>query len=336
MEMKEVSGVLGRLSTDARVVATMAAFAIDEQPRVRIIDSDAQGPIYATDDWLLNSVRGIEFGFEDEAAFFGLDASEHGSGSMVLTQIYMYGLHAGVKPYALPMPLDLKVTDDRATVRAKLSSFEKKRRSYIRDTWEFESFTLVVSYTEGDAAIDFVLCLLSQPSLAPLYPRAERVPSLKDIISLFGKGWKDPALRALLDTLELDRQGEGRGGPLATFRRAHGFDLHFHPPGFLERAPARAVYGPVFSEIVFFRDRVFDARRWSGQLPFGLLFEDSPEQVVEKVGRPPNDRLDEDFAGWVLWHFEEFSLQVHYSSMENFVLNVRVMAPGIWAALQAA
>jgi hypothetical protein len=38
----------------------------------------------------------------------------------------------------------------------------------------------------------------------------------------------------------------------------------------------------------------------------------------------------------MLWHLPQYSLQIHYSSMENFVLRVRIMAPGVWASYAAA
>ena len=57
---------------------------------------------------------------------------------------------------------------------------------------------------------------------------------------------------------------------------------------------------------------------------------------MQKVGLPADKQADQPFTGYVLWHFPDYSLHVFYSTMENLILRVRIMAPGVWAAFRAA
>lgn len=336
MEPAEIADLLGRAASDAQVVATLARFGIEEQPEINVEDADTGG-IVQTDDWLVNYEAGIEFGFEDEAAFLGLDASERGTGPLLLTQIYFYGIHDQVRPYVGRLPFGLRYTDDRRAVRLRLEGFEAVRRSYVRDAWALEPFTLVVSYADGDSQIGFVLCLLRRPPLPPIEGGAVTLPAFSTIVAQLGKRLNDPEFREVFAPLGFDRRREDFvGGQRADFRDTLGFALGFRPPPGAERVQP-PVSGPlVLSEIIFFRDRMLDARGWTGPLPRGIRFDDSPEDVMSRMAVPPDERFDDTFTGYMVWHLDEYSLQVHYSSMENFVLRVRVMAPGVWSAYQAA
>jgi hypothetical protein len=59
---------------------------------------------------------------------------------------------------------------------------------------------------------------------------------------------------------------------------------------------------------------------------------DFPEVVFQKMKRPPDVLSESDFDGHALWHFPEYSLQVHYSTMDNWISNLRILAPGVWAS----
>ena len=67
-------------------------------------------------------------------------------------------------------------------------------------------------------------------------------------------------------------------------------------------------------------------------MPLGLSFDDSQTRIVERVGREPDERRDFDRNGFVIWHFDQYSLRAEYSNIQNRLLRVTIMAPGYWAA----
>jgi len=279
-----------------------------------------------------NSRGGIEFGFEDEASWIGLDETEFGKRPMLLTQIYLYGQHPNVRPYPYLLPFGLKLSDDRATVRRKMDAIGSNRHSYVRDTWDMQGNLVVVSYAAGDSCIDCVLCELMEPPLPPLGYTLAAPPSIESLVALLGMALSDPAVGQTLNPLGLQDH-------LEQIRETNTCDL-CDPHGLMvEFTAARPARGGKAQEallmgMTFCRERELEARAWRGGLPFELSFEDSPETAERKLGRPPDERMDDDYSGIALWHEPDFSLRVFYSTVENRLARVSLIAPGVWKRVE--
>lgn len=325
MDARDIADLLGSPSTRPQIEDRLRWSGIVDLPQVKIDHLDPDGPVVEVQDWLLSSRAGIEFGFEDEASWRGLDPFHFGRGPMLLTQIYFYGGREGIAPYSGPLPCGVQTTDDRDTVRARLARFESVRRSYVRDTWDLSEFRMTVSYAEDGARIDFVLCAM-RPVPRPPPDNAgsdEMPPSIESIIQALGKHWFDPVFRRVFVPLGFDKQLDRvLQGKSAELRRHAGLELGF----------AKAPGSTVLSHVVFYRDRELEARGWRGTLPMGIRFDDGPETVLARVGRSPDEGSDTEFSGFILWHFPDFSLHVYYSTVDNLVLRVRILAPGVWAS----
>ena len=77
-----------------------------------------------------------------------------------------------------------------------------------------------------------------------------------------------------------------------------------------------------------------DTVRWPGALPFGLTFDDSPERMLSRLPEAPARLVEFDdgsFVAQALWHFSRFTLRVEFNTMENLILRVQILAPGVWA-----
>ena len=153
MNPKDLLALLGSYDTAPPVEEALKHYAVRNRPEVEIDEEDADGPVVETQSWVKNSRAGVEFGFHDEAAWIGLDETEYGKRPMVLTQIYLYGEHDGVRPYRDALPFDLQLFDDRTTVRGKLAALESTRHSHIRDTWDAPSFRMTIAFTENDRVL---------------------------------------------------------------------------------------------------------------------------------------------------------------------------------------
>ena len=154
---------------------------------------------------------------------------------------------------------------------------------------------------------------------------------METVIGLFGKKADDPVLREIFVPLGLDRQARNGADQLADFRSTYGFELRLSKLAALTAEATGSASVLMLSQIMCYRDREMGARGWRGDLPFGIVFDDSPETVEDNIRRPPDGRVDEEFTGFAVWHFDAYSMCVYYSTMENMVLRVRVMAPSVWA-----
>ncbi len=322
MQGESILHLLGSPAIDPSVERTLEHFRIRRRPQVTIDEDAVDGPVVENQDWLKNRNAGIEFGFEDQAAFTGDETLTPGKVPMLLTQVYFYGEHPEMKPYVDRLPFGLFVGDDRQTVRARLAAFESVRRSWVRDTWDLEPCRLTVSYAEGGARVAFLLCALPVP---PSRDRDDvvRLPALEDLLSVLGRPMNDPQLRKAVKPLRMDQYLRNLGTTVvAIMRQEYGLDLHF--------GGVRTMDASAFTNLYLYRDREADARGWTGRLPYGLAFDDSPEVMFKKMGRPADVHTEENFDGYALWHFPECSVQVHYSTMDNWILNLRILAPGVW------
>jgi hypothetical protein len=329
MRAEELVELLGRRQTDPAVEAALVHFAVRNRPEVRVDEDDADGPVVDTQSWVKNSKAGIEFGFNDEAAWLGRDETEFGEWPMLLTQVYFYGHHEGVHPYAGSLPFGLTLDDDRATVRAKMMSLDATRHSHSRDTWDAQGFRVTVGYDAGQTAIEFVLCMLREPDLPPLGYALAPVPTAQTIMALLSQPLDSSAVVQAFGPLGLQgRHEEIEDTGEADLRVPYGLTLGFSEP--LDVQPGRGRMPLVLSHVTFYRERELDAREWPGDLPQGVSFEDSPEMVVRKIGQPPDIQVDDQFSGYGLWHLGEHDFHVFYSTMENRLMRVSLFAPGYW------
>jgi hypothetical protein len=327
MRAEELVALLGRRHTDAAVEAALLHHAVRNRPRVGVDEDDVDGPVVDTQSWVKNSKQGIEFGFDDEAAWLGLDETEFGERPMVLTQLYLYGRAEGVRPYPATFPFGLLPDDCRGTVRNKLARLESTRHSYLRDTWDAPDFRITVSYNGEKGGIEFVLCMLREPPLPPLRYAIAQAPTAQDIVAVLSMDLDSPAVEQTFGPLGLrGRQEEIEDTGEADFRLPYGVTVGFSDDSGTKLARTRRV----LSHVTFYRERELDARGWAGDLPHGASFEDSPETIVQKVGRAPDLQIDDVFSGYALWHLETHDFHVFYSTMENRVMRVSLFAQGYW------
>jgi len=327
MDVDTLSNLLGKHSTNSHVEAALQRFGVTRRPELVIDPADADGPVVKSQDWVSNLSAGIEFGFQEEGAFMGLDQADRGVGPMILTEVYFYGDRPGARPYPLPLPFGLLLSDSRSVVRAKMAPLEKTRRSYVRDTWEHPAFRLTVSYADGGTRVDFLVCMLRTEALEPLEGGQILLPSVAAMTGVLGKSMDDPALRQTFVPLGLDRQTLVVGTkPVIDFRRTYGLKLDFRKSPAADKVSAKAL---LLHEIELLGKGELESRGWLGDLPFGIRFDDSPETALGRVGQAPTHQENQDFSGQAFWELPDYSLQVAYSTMENIVLRVCIFATSV-------
>lgn len=335
MQIEKIIELLGFPSTDSKIESVLRYFGIRNRPEVQYNLSDTNREIINYQDWVINSSLGIEFGFEEASSWLGYeDETDVGVIEMILTQIYFYGEHPGVKPYHGDLPHNLDISDSRSTVGAKLAWMEKNKRSFIRDTWELENYRITVNYVEDYSKIGFILCLLRKPPLPPYEPLILSFPPIDEIVGLLGKDLNDTVFNKIIlpGRILKNLEDDGAGGRIANFCDTHGFEFTFSKKLPSNKFIAKHRNNYFLTELVFFRDREQGARGWEGPLPFGISFDDSPDSLIEKVNQQPDELDYDEFKGNMIWHLDIYTLHIFFSTIENLILQVRILAPGVWAA----
>src|SRR5262249_29004361 len=265
----ELVALLGKPSEDDDIVDALKQFAIRWPPELDPADDDEEPDWYV---WRPSSAMGFEFGFQDEAHLNALAVELRGKSPLVLSSVAFYGEHEGVRPFPGVLPFGLTLNDSRATVRKKLSVLETAPRSHRRDVWDTPRYRVVVEHVPRRHVIGSVLIGLRLARWPPPDEPPPVLPTVKQIIGLFGLPWYAPEVRKVFVPLGLDKCGPD----IATNRHADlreecGLELTFlRDPARDPDSPLRTK-GAAFSGVKYFHSRCQDSRGWAGELPLGLL-----------------------------------------------------------------
>lgn len=84
---------------------------------------------------------------------------------------------------------------------------------------------------------------------------------------------------------------------------------------------------PLLRSATFHRQRDQDGLGWDGELPAGLDFEDSPEDLFRKLNAAPVQQADSALTGHGVWQLGDYTLHVLYSNVDNRLIRVKVSVP---------
>ena len=280
---------------------------------------------YVYHDWVLVRRKGVELGFADSEYQSAADRFRWGHGELLLTQAYFYSGFNDIQSYTGELPYGLTFADGREVARAKLAAYEATRHSYLNDTWDVEGYRLSVTYKEGGQSIDRIACRV----LAAPIPRMQELtyPALANVTAAFGFGIRSPEFSELWGSLlDDEKTQEAVDDGEIDFTQSYGATLGF----------ANSGSGPIFRSIILHRNRDTESAGWAGELPQGLDFEDSPEILFQKIKDQPIQQSDSALTGHGVWHFDDYTLHILYSNLDNRLLRVKLIAPGNWKCIEEA
>jgi hypothetical protein len=329
MISSEILAMLGQEHTDGAAFAPLlAALGTVALP---CLDEDDPGQHH---DWILIRSRGLEIGFVDAAYFSGSPRITWRSEGLLMQQVTFYSSgRSGINAYSGELPYGLQWSDTREQTRVRLAEFEAGRASYLTDRWDIGVRRLVLAYKQHDQTLDSVHVKLRIP---PLPPQPEQQPNVavEQWLDLFGLPADSDRLQSALSPLDLRNRLEvlGADGHEIDFIETAGIVLYFEEVERLQPQRKRASRSRslAFGAVKFHRARDLNARQFQGELPLGLKFDDNPGRLDKVIGRPPASRKDGPTTGHATWHMNEFSLHVLYSTLENHLFRVMLMAPGYW------
>jgi hypothetical protein len=317
MNSKEIISNLGVTSTADQVLSLFAKLNTLNRPKL----PEREECIYH--DWVLVRRKGVELGFTDSEYQTAAARLRWGHGQLLLTQVYFYSEFSDIQTFVGELPFNLEFSDNESIARTKLSAFDSTRRSYINDAWDIGGYRLSIVYKNHKQSIDRIVYRILPtpiPSIKNLI-----YPVLANIINSFGDSIREVKFAALwgnlLDDKKLDEAVEDGEIDLT---QTYGATLGL-------AGEERSV--PVLRSIIFHRNRDSESVCWSGELPMGLAFDDSPEILFSKVTQQPVQQSDSAHTGHAVWHFTDYTLHVLYSNLDNCLLRIKLIAPGSWRCI---
>jgi len=274
--------------------------------------------------WVLVRRLGLELGFTDSEYQAAAPRHRWRHGELVLTQVYFYSDRDDIRPYRGPLPYGLAFGDDRAQTREKLAAVEGTRHSWLTDTWDVDGYRLNVVYAADSQGIARLACRVMPAPIERKRPASR--PRLAEVVDLLGEPIDSPALTTLWGAvIDAGRRRaaieDGEIDLLAT----HGATIEF---------ATDCAAGPGVRSVTLYRNRDRESAGWEGELPLGLVFDDSPEALFSKIAIKPAQHADSALTGYVVWERERFTLHVLYSNVDNRLLRIRLLAPGQWAPIR--
>lgn len=319
MDAKELIAVLGEAANAERVRENLNALNTLHKPE---LPADEE---FVYHDWVLVRRGGIELGFSNSEYHSGANRGRWGRGVLLLTQAYFYSGFDDVAPFTGELPYGLAFADSRTAARAGLSAFEASRHSWRNDTWDVDGYRLGVTYTDSGQRIDRIACRVMA---APIRRKRQVVfPPLARIVAAFGADIRSAEFAALWggmfgkDELKVAMEdGE------IDFTQTFGATLGLAGPE----------SSPLLRSITLHRNRDSESAGWDGELPSGLDFEDSPETLFRKIPARSVQQSDSALTGHAVWHFDDYTLHVLYSNLDNRLLRIKLIAPGTWKCIDGA
>lgn len=267
--------------------------------------------------WIFVRNKGIEIGFIEDHFFHTGENLAKNAKKLFLFQIKFYGKGLGNKEYPYSLPYQLELSDSRDLVRGKLKNHEDSRKSYITDCWAFEDRKIVAKYSDDHSRLEFLIFKLD---FFKRKPKVHKGLDWRVFAKLLGLDLNSStsldieARRYIQDRLNEDEESRE-----ASFLEDLGLSVHFET----DKKQQKFV-----SFVKFHREKDQRSIGYDGTLPFELSFDDSPDALFEKVPTVPYRKRDGDLTGYALWHFNDFSLNVLYSTVENFIFRISIISPG--------
>lgn len=327
MTASDLLAMLGRQGDENSFRPLLSALGTVASPGL-----DEEDP-YQHYDWVMIRSRGLEVGFADAAYFTGCTQALWRTKGLLLQQMTFYNSgRDGMRRYGGELPHGLQWSDTRSQARTRLAAFETARKSYLTDRWDIGPQRLVLAYASDGEVLDSVHVKLR---IAPLDERLRQQPEVTASawLDLFGHAADSSVLRSALVPLNVSARIElDEIESEVQFTEECGLTLYFDEARRLLTSShsTRRDKSMVFGAVKFHRARDMNGRQYTGSLPFGLSFEDSPANLADKIGTMPVKIRDGRETGHMLWHLGASSLHVMYSTIENHLFRVMLMAPGFW------
>lgn len=276
--------------------------------------------------------------YEEADSFERLFGYEPDEADFVLKQVAFYA--KGVQDYrgyAGELPWGLRFTMSRADVHALLGIPTASRivhelpvdlylteQAVINISYVSDGLSIAVVHVRPSHIFDKRMLGLSAPEIDELAVDLDR------LTSCLGRSTYDETLDTVLDFTGWHASDFDMADCDEVMKLVprHGLTLYYRKvadyPVLQGSDPIQG--GSVFAGFRANRRGDMNSDGYAGKLPFGIEFHDTPERVVERVGRPPDWRLIDVDTGSFKWKLPSCTLHVLFSLIDYQVYRVTCFA----------
>lgn len=349
MNSHDVLSLLGKSPEDKEFNEWLMSQRIHDRPHCAEDDEDyVDDPDAALrnarDSEIYESERhSIALIYEDRKNYvrlFGFSGSSS-SGDYVLKQVAFYG--PGISNYSgykSALPFALNFSNTPVEVRERLGSPFATRTIHglVADLWVTSEWHINVSYTEYLDRVAIVhvrrLHKYDVRMLSGIDDRNSK-DSAVDVMRLggvLGLEISDPRIAQALLPLDWsdDVKDEAEGADeVFSYAKRDGLTLYFRQVEEIG-VPQLGSLKKGATYLAGFRlNRAGDMHSdgFDGQLPLGLEFHHTPEDVVGKIQQPPSEKGVAADTGYYIWEFNDCRFHVVYSLIDWQVYRVTCFAP---------
>jgi hypothetical protein len=191
-----------------------------------------------------------------------------------------------------------------------------------RDVFKLGHITVAVTYNKYSLSVDSVL-VLAERQVRP--SKIKPVIGFVELVTYLGRNWYDALLRSRLYAI-------------AETKAAHAEIKRHGSCNLIREAAVRLLYRRygatwVLAGCEIYRDRVQNACRWEGDLPYGLAFDDLPTAVSTKLGRMPELESAGDLESFAIWSVDGLRVVVIFDQIINLISSITVGEASYWDEL---
>ncbi|MCE3607770.1 hypothetical protein LXA47_29840 [Massilia sp. P8910] len=242
-------------------------------------------------------------------------------------QIYSGDVKYPFVSYAGNLPFALEFGDSRELTLKKLGTPNWQHpfvAPFTFERWDMGDRWLLLEYSaDMDKIIMIQIGLTPNKRRRSLLPRITQ-PDIFALTHRLGSNFLDLIHDANFLGIDLSGVPKGAIDPIGSYEvdalSTHGIELYFRTAIGSERTLN------VLSGARYIRKGVYGSVGFDGALPKNLLFEDSPEIVIKKIGGFPVTGKADALSGYYVWNLHEFLLHVGFSVMERRINRIFVAA----------
>lgn len=274
--------------------------------------------------------------YEERVEYEKIYPSSGSTGRFVLKQIAFYSESMHDYPgFKGLLPLKLSFEDSSNNVRTKLGqpSASREVHGLVCELYLKESLHINISYNDTSNHIGIIH--VRQQHLYDIIRLQEIEPekkpntiNIESLIKCIGYNSHDISIEKALDPIGWRfSKASSNQHEITELIRPYGLTLYFSQKD--SETHRRSQSLP--NELIFTGFRVnrrgdMQSKGFAGKLPYNIEFYDTPDDVLKKLGSPPDSHWTGDDIGFFKWNLTNYILHVMFSLIDYQVYRVSCFA----------
>ncbi|NWD81458.1 hypothetical protein HX891_13830 [Pseudomonas reactans] len=270
--------------------------------------------------------------YEERTEYEKIFESPYGTGKYVLKQIAFYSKSMHDYPgFKGELPFNLSFEDTRIDTHCKLGlpSASRKVHGLLCDLYLLEDFHVNLSYKDKNENIGIIHIrhqhLYDKLRLRKtILEKNSRTADIESLIQCLGSNPINGAIAKALEPTEWQpSKSTSSLHEITELIVPNGLTLYFDPiENSKQTPPPPTPFESTFTGFRINRKGDMKSKGFNGPLPLGIEFYDTPEDVLRKLGRDPDEHWIGDDIGFFKWQLQTYVLHIMFSLIDYQVYRV--------------